>query len=445
MAIIGNIGVVISRVIYKDFKQLDGFLIMNLAVSDLLMGIYLVIIASVDVYYRGIYTLNEKYWKRSVLCKISGILSSVSSEVSVFVLLFMTCERCATIKFPFRKTPVTRNRGALIMALAWIGVFVIFILPVLKIPYFGNEFYSNSGLCLPFVLTDRKTKGWEFSAAMFIYANLVAFIVIFVCYVVMYKHIRATGISVSKSNDIYTKAAKRMAVIVLTDFMAWIPIIVLGLLAMCNVQIPGEVYSWVATFVIPINSAINPFLYTFSVLAERRRIRKKRQSRRSFGHTLSTDTTRSGNRNPAYRDDSIMADKTTDKFSAINRTDAIAHSVTIRKADMYSNLASIGFKLSKEDVTKIGDNIGTALGNLHSCKMAYGKITLEDIIVAYNRTNINSTYIESKNVVISAYLVSEMAELMANPDKETERRDLVYLDEILKQISDSGKTLDTYM
>jgi len=26
----------------------------------------------------------------------------------------------------------------------------------------------------------------------------------------------------------------------------------------------SEVYSWVAVFVLPVNAAINPFLYTFS-------------------------------------------------------------------------------------------------------------------------------------------------------------------------------------
>ena len=35
-----------------------------------------------------------------------------------------------------------------------------------------------------------------------------------------------------------------------------------GLLALNGQLISGEVYAWVAVFVLPINSAINPFLYT---------------------------------------------------------------------------------------------------------------------------------------------------------------------------------------
>ena len=30
--------------------------------------------------------------------------------------------------------------------------------------------------------------------------------------------------------------------------------------------IPGEVYAWIAVVVLPINSALNPFLYTFSAI-----------------------------------------------------------------------------------------------------------------------------------------------------------------------------------
>ena len=31
---------------------------------------------------------------------------------------------------------------------------------------------------------------------------------------------------------------------------------------------PSEVYSWVAVFVMPLNAALNPFLYTFSTIKQ---------------------------------------------------------------------------------------------------------------------------------------------------------------------------------
>ena len=43
-----------------------------------------------------------------------------------------------------------------------------------------------------------------------------------------------------------------------------------GILAMGGHEIPGEVYAWTAVLILPINSALNPFLYTLSaVLAKK--------------------------------------------------------------------------------------------------------------------------------------------------------------------------------
>ena len=39
-----------------------------------------------------------------------------------------------------------------------------------------------------------------------------------------------------------------------------------GVLALTGHVIPGDVYAWIAVVVLPINSALNPFLYTFSAI-----------------------------------------------------------------------------------------------------------------------------------------------------------------------------------
>jgi hypothetical protein len=41
-------------------------------------------------------------------------------------------------------------------------------------------------------------------------------------------------------------------------------------LAISGYDIPGEVYSWVIVFILPINSAVNPILYTLSVIRSQR-------------------------------------------------------------------------------------------------------------------------------------------------------------------------------
>ena len=62
------------------------------------------------------------------------------------------------------------------------------------------------------------------------------------------------------------KLAIRMALIVGTDFICWMPIIIMGLLSATGAaKIPADMYAWTAVFILPLNSSLNPYLYTFSV------------------------------------------------------------------------------------------------------------------------------------------------------------------------------------
>ena len=65
--------------------------------------------------------------------------------------------------------------------------------------------------------------------------------------------------------------ARRLLSVVMTDFLCWFPIGLLGLLAAQGVTISGEVNVAMAIFVLPLNSALNPLLYTFNLYLEKKR------------------------------------------------------------------------------------------------------------------------------------------------------------------------------
>ena len=57
--------------------------------------------------------------------------------------------------------------------------------------------------------------------------------------------------------------AVKMSMIVGTDFFCWMPIIILGILVQAGtITLTSDVYAWLVVFVLPINSSINPYLYT---------------------------------------------------------------------------------------------------------------------------------------------------------------------------------------
>ncbi|KAJ8034470.1 hypothetical protein HOLleu_21323 [Holothuria leucospilota] len=62
-----------------------------------------------------------------------------------------------------------------------------------------------------------------------------------------------------------------MSIIVGTDMICWLPVIVVGILSKAGIEITIDIYSWIAIFVMPINSAFNPFIYTIPTIKKRKK------------------------------------------------------------------------------------------------------------------------------------------------------------------------------
>ena len=87
---------------YEGRKNKVQFILLsNLALSDLLMGIYMIIIASADAYYRKHFPMNAEEWRSGSLCRIASTLAFTSSEASVFFVTLISIDRFINIKFPY--------------------------------------------------------------------------------------------------------------------------------------------------------------------------------------------------------------------------------------------------------------------------------------------------------------------------------------------------------
>lgn len=103
--------------------------------------------------------------------------------------------------------------------------------------------------------------------AIFLGVNLAAFIIIVFSYGSMFYSVHQSAITATEIRNQVKKEmilAKRFFFIVFTDALCWIPIFVLKFLSLLQVEIPGTITSWVVIFILPINSALNPILYTLT-------------------------------------------------------------------------------------------------------------------------------------------------------------------------------------
>ena len=80
----------------NNVPYINHIIILNLAIADLLMGIYLMGINIFNVIYSGRYCTKSIEWLSGYYCRILGVLVVVSSQTSVFMLTFLSTIRLIT-------------------------------------------------------------------------------------------------------------------------------------------------------------------------------------------------------------------------------------------------------------------------------------------------------------------------------------------------------------
>ena len=182
-----------------------------------------------NTYFR--YIEVDTFWRSSNWCRLAGVLSTMSSEASVFFIAFITIDRILVIKFPFGNVRLTTRKAIVVSVIIWVFVMVISILPLLYVEYFSDNFYSKSAVCLALPLTRDRPPGWIYSISIFIAFNFVMFVLIALGQLLIYTEIKKQAhktkrMNVTRRNDL--TVARNLLLLVSTDFMCWFPIGLMG-------------------------------------------------------------------------------------------------------------------------------------------------------------------------------------------------------------------------
>ncbi len=91
---------------------------------------------------------------------------------------------------------------------------------------------------------------------------MTCFLVVGYCYLAIFISARQTSKNAGRSRDQNEeiRMAMKIFVIVFTDFCCWVPVGIYSILIQAGAVDDNPVaYAWIATLVLPINSAINPY------------------------------------------------------------------------------------------------------------------------------------------------------------------------------------------
>ncbi|XP_063774758.1 lutropin-choriogonadotropic hormone receptor [Pseudophryne corroboree] len=261
LAIAGN-AVVLLVLLTSHYKlTVPRFLMCNLSFADFCMGIYLLLIASVDSKTKRQYYNHAIDWQTGSGCSAAGFFTVFASELSVYTLTIITLERWHTITYAMQLDRKLRLRHAILIMLGgWIFSLLIALLPLV-----GVSNYIKVSICLPM---DIETPLSQAYIILILVLNVLAFIIICACYIKIYIAVQNPELTPTNKD---TKIAKKMAVLIFTDFTCMAPISFFAISAAFKVPLITVTNSKILLVLFyPVNSCANPFLYAIFTKAFRR-------------------------------------------------------------------------------------------------------------------------------------------------------------------------------
>ncbi|NXS29248.1 LSHR protein, partial [Pomatostomus ruficeps] len=261
LAIAGNFTVLLVLLTSHYKLTVPRFLMCNLSFADFCMGLYLLLIAAVDAQTSGQYYNHAIDWQTGAGCSAAGFFTVFASELSVFTLTVITLERWHTITYAMQLHRRLRLRHAVpIMLGGW-----LFSIGIALLPLFGVSSYMKVSICLPM---DIETGLSQAYILLILVLNVIAFAVICACYIKIYIAVQNPEL-VAANKD--TKVAKRMAILIFTDFTCMAPISFFAISAAFKVPLITVTNSKILLVLFyPVNSCANPFLYAIFTKAFRR-------------------------------------------------------------------------------------------------------------------------------------------------------------------------------
>nr|XP_022920931.1 lutropin-choriogonadotropic hormone receptor-like [Onthophagus taurus] len=264
-AVIGNLFVVVVIATSHFRLTVSKFLMCNLAIADLCIGIHLFLIAiedacSIKVYFN--YAIN---WQEGNGCNVAGFLTIFGNILSVYTLAIITIERWYTITWAIQLNRRLKLRTAVrVMIAGWICALTMATFPLI-----GISSYAKTSICLPL---ENKGKTDAIYLSTLLAFNAITFVLVCVCYGSMYRSIKEGG---SHCSLTYVRCdltvAKKMALLVFTDFACWAPIAFFGMTALMGYPLITVTQTKILlVFFYPLNSCANPCLYALLTQQYRR-------------------------------------------------------------------------------------------------------------------------------------------------------------------------------
>ena len=245
--------------------QTNKFFTLCLSVADCLYGLYLLIIGSADMYYRGYYAGAEFTWKKSFVCQTSLFFASVSFITSPIILFVLMLARFCVIQWPLTsKFKCEKFCARIIVSVITATVIFSFICVITFIKVFSQE--VPDGMCL---FMHSKGQLSEFILVM----SLVVICVQIFCLigntvfnissiVLLIKTSKSTVSPSLKKKNKYKNIVIHLLIVIFINMCCLIPSTVVFALPLAGYQMSSYILVWIIIAIVPINSTVDPVIFS---------------------------------------------------------------------------------------------------------------------------------------------------------------------------------------
>lgn len=145
----------------------------------------------------------------------------------------------------------------------------IYSIVMASLPLFGISNYSSTSICLPMEARDSLDIAYLLTV---LGINGLAFVIIVICYAQIYLSLgKETRQAARTTHSGEMTVAKKMSLLVFTNFACWAPIAFFALTAIAGYPLIDVTKSKILlVFFYPLNSCANPYLYAIMTMQYRK-------------------------------------------------------------------------------------------------------------------------------------------------------------------------------
>ncbi len=250
--------------------------VLSINITDVLCAFYLGVIWTADLYFAGIFLVREELWRSSPFCLVAFFIVLWQNVLSQATLVYLSLSRLMVVMQPvdtiFKSTKFVLKCESGMFAISSLFCctktlavkFIVGILPL--------------SLCSPFVDPSKSEIIITILTCVIAVSQLVSAVSILVMYVLLvHKMIQSTKeVRMPKGKEDHTVALViQLVIITASNILCWFPANSIYISALILSKYPTDLVIWTTVGAMPINSLINPAVFTVTCLRKSVKARRK--------------------------------------------------------------------------------------------------------------------------------------------------------------------------